>query len=485
VTPNLAIGLATAFALGGFLVPFVIARTPLWPRVLAGTIMFAGLSASLPFVVGSPFHPIFDPGPGRHLLEQLLEAAWWIVAGRAVVGFTRLLVVIEHKPRETRLVSDLVSGAIYVCVILATVNFAFGVPVRGLLATSGVIAIVLGLALQSTMADVFAGIALGIERPYETGDLVWFEGDIEGTVVQVNWRSTHIQTGNDDVAVVPNSVVAKSKLVNRSHPTSLRSDSVSIILTPDAPPSRCIGILRDAATGCIRMLNQPKPNITIARVGGDGVHYSISFAVASSAHLLAARTELLDQVSRHLRFTGIGFAVPGTPAGKLLPPATRQQILNASRDLDFLSPADQDLIASKMTDRTFAPGEVMVTQGDIPGSVLILASGAVGIAHNTPDQEIRRYPSLSPGDFIGLVGLLVGEPYPISATALTICLVYELKADDLREFMQAYPHLADILVALAHRIYSSFGADDSVAPSGTLGRNDQLLVRLRSFFGLS
>ena len=485
MTPNLAIGLATTCTLGGLLVPLFVARTPLWPRVLAGTILFVGMSASLPFVVGSPLHPTFDRHPDRHLLEQFLEAAWWFVAGRAVVGFTRLLVVIEHKPRETRLVSDLVSGAIYLCAFLATVNFAFGVPVRGLLATSGVIAIVLGLALQSTMADVFAGIALGVERPYEVGDLVWFEGDIEGTVVQLNWRSTHIQTGNDDVAVVPNSVVAKSKLVNRSHPTSLRSDSVSIVLTPDAPPGQCMSALRDAATACIRILDKPAPAVTITRLGGDGVHYSISFAVASSAHLVAARTELLDQVSRHLRFTGITYAVPGTQASKLAPAATRQQVLNASRDLDFLTTADQDLIASRMTDRIFEPGEALVRQGEIAGSVLIIATGAVGIVHVAPDGDIRRFGSLGPGDFIGLVGLLVCEPYTISATALTRCSTYELKADDLKDFMRTYPHLAEILVALAHKIYASFASDETIATSGTLGRNDQLLARLRSFFGLT
>ena len=49
--------------------------------------------------------------------------------------------------------------------------------------------------------------------PYSAGDLLWVEGGIEGRVIQVNWRSTHIATINKDVAVVPNSVMAKARLV--------------------------------------------------------------------------------------------------------------------------------------------------------------------------------------------------------------------------------------------------------------------------------
>jgi small-conductance mechanosensitive channel len=115
-----------------------------------------------------------------------------------------------------------------------------------LLATSGVIAIVLGLALQSTLSEVFSGIVVGIERPYQPGDLLWVEGDVEGYVVQVNWRSTHIATAQHNIAIVPNSIIAKSRLVNRSAPTPLRatrswSTSMSgpcrrIVSPPSKPP---------------------------------------------------------------------------------------------------------------------------------------------------------------------------------------------------------------------------------------------------------
>ena len=144
--------------------------------------------------------------------------------------------------------SDLLAGAIYTATGLAVVNFVFDVPIGGLIATSGVIAIVLGLALQSTLSDVFSGIAMGLEHAYKPGDMLWVEGGIEGQVIQMSWRSTQIATLHNSVAVVPNSVIAKSRLENRSAPTPIRSVSVNVSVDAGADPRRCIAALRPPLT---------------------------------------------------------------------------------------------------------------------------------------------------------------------------------------------------------------------------------------------
>ena len=120
------------------------------------------------------------------------------------------------------------------------------------------IAIVLGLALQSTLADVFSGIAVGLERPYQLGDMLWVEGDIEGVVTQVSWRSTHIRTRHNNIAIVPNSVIAKSRLVNRSSPTPTRVDTMVIKLDARASPDRCIKALSAAARALPAAVGPPR-----------------------------------------------------------------------------------------------------------------------------------------------------------------------------------------------------------------------------------
>ena len=224
---------------------------PLWLRAVWSIAIFITLTLLLRHILGSPLRPNFNSAyPGAQVWEKLIEAGWWLLGARGAVGLMRLVVILEDRPRETQIISDLAAAAIYISAALAILNFVFAVSIGGLLATSGIIAIVLGLALQSTLADVFSGIAVGIERPYKAGDLIWVEGGVEGQVVQVTWRSTQIATGQGNIAIVPNSVIAKARLVNRSRPTTIRGDTIEVRLDASIPPERCLAALTAAVRSC-------------------------------------------------------------------------------------------------------------------------------------------------------------------------------------------------------------------------------------------
>src|SRR5580658_6679017 len=196
------LALSVVVLLLALVLPRLLLRSPVWLAMGGRLLAFVVLTVLIEEGMGLPLAPRFAPGMARHdLLQRTVEAGWWVLAGRVAVGAARLFVVLENRPRETRILSDLLAGAIYVTTALAVVTVAFSVPLGGLLATSVVIAIVLGLALQSTLSDVFSGIAVGLERPYKPGDLLWAEGGIEGQVLQVNWRSTQIATFDNNIAV--------------------------------------------------------------------------------------------------------------------------------------------------------------------------------------------------------------------------------------------------------------------------------------------
>ena len=483
MTVSPALLVAIVFAAAGALVPLTLRGRPAWLRAIIKIVFFVGLTATLPLIVRSPFAPHFSPDPEQRLLERFLEAAWWFSASRALVGLLRLVVVVEHRPRETRLVSDLVAGLIYAGMAVAIVNIAFDIPVRGLLATSGIIAIVLGLALQSTMSDVFAGVALGIERPYGVGDELWLEGGIEGRVAQINWRSTHVETGDGDLAIVPNSVVAKAHLINRSYPTTVRQESVSILLNPRAAPARCLEILLDATRSCPRLLAHPAPSASLAALSGDSARYTVAYAVSGGGQIVSARTELLDQIHRHLRFTGIGLAIPSTVPPELGEPAEAVQFLDASKDFESLTPEQRAAIAARMIRREIAAGEVLIEQGANAVSVMLVQSGAFSLTR-TSDGITRRIGTLSPANFIGLVGLMLNEPYGVTATALTRATIFEMSGKDLHDVIAEFPQLGEVLLRTARTLRASIIAEVLDGTPTTTERSDQLLDRLRAFFGL-
>src|SRR5882762_2059773 len=146
------------------------------------------------------------------LFVSVLEIIWWLGAAWLTVGFLRAFVVLGRQPHESKLAQDLLAGLVYLAATFAIIAYVFDLPVKGLLATSGALAIMIGLALQSSLGDVFSGIVLNIERPYRVGDWIILDDTVQGRVIETNWRATHILTGNQDVAIIPNSVIAKSKL---------------------------------------------------------------------------------------------------------------------------------------------------------------------------------------------------------------------------------------------------------------------------------
>jgi small-conductance mechanosensitive channel len=163
---------------------------------------------------------------------------------------------------ENKILSDIIAACIYVCSALAIFGFVFALPLQGIVATSGVIAIVLGLALQNTLGDVFSGLSLSVEKPYDVGDSVLLEGGVEGKVIQINWRSTHLRNNENDVVIIPHSSMAKMRIQNHSAVTARYDGNLSVVVDSHNEPELALQILKQAAMVCPTILEEPPPSVT-------------------------------------------------------------------------------------------------------------------------------------------------------------------------------------------------------------------------------
>src|SRR5882757_8702524 len=195
---------------------------------LTGLLLYQGI---VPFEGGQSQAPLL-----HRVFIIFAKIVWWTNAAWAVAGFVRIFLIFEERPREGRLIQDLLVGLIYLGAVLSVVAYVFDMPVGTLIATSGVFAIILGLALQSTLSDVFSGIALNLGRPYSVGDWVVLDDEMQGRVVETNWRATHLLNGTNDLVVIPNSALAKTKLTNLSSPDESHGVSITVRFEPTAVP---------------------------------------------------------------------------------------------------------------------------------------------------------------------------------------------------------------------------------------------------------
>jgi small-conductance mechanosensitive channel/CRP-like cAMP-binding protein len=454
---------------------------PLWLRLVLRIVVFAALTWLLQRTVGSPIAPEFHPTlPGEKIWGQLVQIGWWMLGARVAVGIIRVVVVLENRPRETQIVSDLLAGVIYIATGLAVINFVFAVPIGGLVATSGVVAIVLGLALQSTLSDVFSGIAVGLEHAYKAGDLLWVEGGVEGQVLQINWRSTQIATPHNSIAIVPNSVMAKSRLENRSAPTPTRGITVSVTTDATVDPHRSLAVLDAAMKACRLPLAQPAPMADCVGLRGDGIAYEISFAVAVSGEIATARTEMLSQVHRHLRHAGIALGIAGVATPPPVAVPTLTELLAQSNLFGALTSDEQKALEAYFVPASRRRGETLLRKGEVPEAVFLLTSGTVELTidEGGPPRVLLR---ASPGDSVGMIALIVGGASEVTATALTALEAYRLDKTGIAAALRERPELAASLEAQAKRGLAWLRCESAAHTDMQIERPEMLLARLRQF----
>lgn len=117
------------------------------------------------------------------------------------------------------LLVDLFSLAASVVFLGALLHTVFLIEVTSLLATSAVLSVVLGLALQDTLGQLFAGISLQLDRPFRLGD--WVEvhtdsGRLAGQVMEVSWRATLLLAVGEELITIPNKTMAQGLVLNFS-----------------------------------------------------------------------------------------------------------------------------------------------------------------------------------------------------------------------------------------------------------------------------
>jgi small-conductance mechanosensitive channel len=457
-------------------------KRPLWLRFVLRVVEFAALTWLLQVAVRSPVAPQLDVAEAGMLVwAKVIEIGWWVLGARVAVNIVRLAVVLENRPRETKIVSDLLAGAIYITTALAVINFVIGVALAGLVATSGIVAIILGLALQTTLSDVFSGIAIGLERAYKPGDLIWVEGGIEGQVLQVNWRSTQIVTLHDSIAIVPNSVIAKSRIENRSAPTPTRSLTITIRADPSIEPKRCIAALNAAALASRLPLPNPAPGVGCTGLNGDGNVYEISFAVGASRLIPAARTEILGLVHRHLHYAGIALSVSGTTPLTSASVPTLADLMAASDLFGPLTPEERGLFTEHFVSISREQGETLLREGEMPDAVYLLSGGAIELTQGSGAgrRVIRR---ASPGDSVGMMALITGSPLSSTATALTRVTAYSLNKDAIAALLRSRPGLMSSLETQAKRGQAWLQCEVEAHEQQEIAKPYMLLDRLREFF---
>ncbi|MGC5799069.1 mechanosensitive ion channel family protein [Sphingomonas sp. NFX23] len=446
-----------------------IRQLPLWLQLLVRLSLIAAISLLL-FEHGETAFPVSRAsGSGLDgFVSRALTIAWWWIGAHLAADVIALVRRRDHRLSGSRLFSDLLSGAIYLSALLFIANSILDLPVKGLVATSGVIAIVIGLALQNTLADVFSGTAVGIERFFSVGDRISVSGNVEGVVTQMNWRSVWIRTDDDDHATIPNSVIAKSQIINRGKPSSSRIGHVDFPCSNLVAPARVIEHMGYAILLSGGIASSPKPSAELVSFGATRNSYRVNFHARDTASLGAANAAVAVQIDRQLRKSGWldGRMLADTDGG--IHPPSPSLIFRGISLFDGLDRSQIEELSTAATVRTLRPHDVLFSHGSEDCVLHIVARGVVELSGRESEISNDGASRIGVGDYVGDLYLDSGKPHSLDAVALTDCVVYDLDHATLAAMAAASPALVprfEKIIELRNADLTSLKNDTAAAAS--------------------
>lgn len=417
----------------------------------------------------------------------------------ATLLFDVVLVLVRLPARP--IFRDLFTGAAYLVVTVVALSWA-GVDLTPVLTGSALVAGLIGLSIQSTLADAMGGIILEWEDSLEVGDWVKI-GDVNGQVAEIRWRHLRIETRNWESVLLPNSVVTKGNVVvlgkRFGQPRQWRR-WVYFYVDYRHPPNEVIGIANAALqiAPIERVASEPRAHCILFDMREHAALYAVRYWLTDIAVDDPTDSVVRTRVLLALRRAGIELAIPSRD---LRMTATtdeaerkREQVLalesrtTALRRYGLFSPlteAELSKVVAALSHAIFCKGEVMTRQGAEAHWLYLLVKGEAAVQVQS-DGQSKTVARLIAPDYFGEMALLTGERRIASVVADTDCECWRLDRQVFKEIVQARPEVAgELSRILAARRMQTEQAMAAGGPKSSLAAEERrLLDAITSFFGL-
>src|SRR5437773_1503069 len=206
---------------------------------------------------------------------------------------------------------EVVAGIIFLIVLLFVLSYGYHAEaqLKGLLAGSGVVAIIVGFAGQNLFAGIIGGISIQINRPYKVGD--WLHvGERFAEVMEINWRSTRLRTNDGIYLDIPNNEIVRETIVNLHYPTQVHAMRIRVGIDYKTPPNRVKDALMRATRNAELVLRDPPPRIFLVDFADHAVIYEIKFYMGNHAAINEVNDAIRTNVWYELKRQQISIPYP-------------------------------------------------------------------------------------------------------------------------------------------------------------------------------
>ncbi len=406
-----------------------------------------------------------------------------------------------EKKKQTpipRFLREMVALLIFLIALLVVLSVFYHAEreLQGLLAGSGIVAIILGFAGQNLFGGIIAGISLQISRPYKVGD--WLQvSDRFAEVMEINWRSTRLRTNDGIYLDIPNNEIVRQTIVNLHYPSQVHAMRIRVGVEYKNPPGRVKDALLRATKNAEGVMKEPPPKVFLIDFAESAAMYEIKFYMGNHAAFNDVTDAIRTNVWYELKRQRITIPFPiRTLHVERRPKAPLQEgqeearaILRGEPLFQCLRDDQIDGLVKRSQLNRFGRGERVIEEGAHGDSMFILLRGTaqVSVARN---GAAIRVGALRAGDCFGEMSLLTGEPRTATVRAEGDCEVLEISKPVMSELLHHSPECLDQLSELlAKRKMETEGIVREATPTGEEVEKEReyaasFLRRLRTFFEL-
>jgi CRP-like cAMP-binding protein len=324
-------------------------------------------------------------------------------------------------------------------------------------------------------------------------------------VVEIHWRHTAIRTRNNELVIVPNAALMKTRFLVIGNPDEepVRWRRwIWFDVEYNVPPARVLALAEQAmaAAEIPNVAREPAPNCVLMEFAQSFSRYALRYYLTDPRPDDTTDTRVRVHLFAALQRAGIRLAFPEFVVHTVKETEERQAArrareigrrLAALRGVELFRSLDEDelrALADRLVYAPFAAGDVMTRQGAVAHWLYILIQGEGEVWLEGPGGQRRSIASLAPGSVFGEMGMMTGDPRRATVTAKTDAECYRLDKAGFEDIVRSRPAIAEeISRVLAERETRLVQVSDAVRAdaANVRSRSATLLERMRSFFGLN
>jgi small-conductance mechanosensitive channel len=356
--------------------------------------------------------------------------------------------------------------------------------------TSAIFGVILGLALQDTLGNFFAGISLQADRPFQVGDVITVGSDRHtGVVEEITWRAVKIRTFQNHIVLISNSTAAKEPIeVCPRENLNARIVFFNTVFTDS--PAKTIHVVREAVREADNVSPKVTPIVRIRSLGDSSVDYEVKYWLEDYAKYNDTDALVRQRIWYAFRRAGLTFAYPTRTllverplrAGAAGDGGAIVERLAAVDIFAPLSAEETAMLAQAASSHVFAPGETVIRAGDPGESMFVVHNGRVSV-QVSENGRARTVATLSDGAFFGEMALFTGESRTANIVAIEETEVLEIGHAAMKQVFDTNPDLVESLSYIIAERRQGLAASEDVS-STTADQSAGILKSIKRFFGM-